>query len=779
MDPDPTHTGADQPRGGVDRWQRFRWWKDLIGDFEVTPVWLSDGRFAFVDRRDERVALVDPAAATVEDFFDSRALNDALAQTTGREPAGLAFESFELAGSDRVVRFSHDGTEWLFDVDRCELEQLSAAQLEAEARAKVRTRPAILPQIGWFPVPEVLSPDGRFIATSDGPDLALRFTEDGETKRLTDDGEELFRWSLSSLSTTGFEPVIWSPNSLSILAAKTDWRHVPTIPYVSWLGRDEAVSLEPYPRAGEPMEVDRFHVIDVTSGRLTPLTLPIDPAQHHIRPVRWIGNDQVMLLAHDHAGDRVMLMLADATSGAAKILVEEPYSIARFGYARGAAIRAALSHEMADPTQFLWMSDRSGWNHLYIYDLDGALVRQVTSGDYPVESVELVDSATETVYFMARVDAERPYDTHLCRVGLDGAGFARLTGETGEHFVQLSPRADCFLDTHSTVDRPHRTDLLDMDGNAIAIMKDRDALRLHSIGWSPPEEFCVKAADGDTDIYGVLFLPPSFDSSKAYPLVECIYAGPQCQAHPNSFELSTRDLLSLPSMVPEGTPRSTFGTRAQALAQLGFVTLVLDGRGTPGRSRDYQQVARGKMGQYEIADHSAAIRQVAASRPWIDLTRVGVCGGSWGGYMAIRALLQGADLYRVGVAAAPVAGHDDNWAGCTPLHGHPDAAPDAYRLGGNLSIADQLTGKLLLIHGSHDKNSPFASSMKLVHAFARAGKPVDLLFLADMGHVPRGWEVPYVYGMEARYLVEHLGPEGVVPADIPLSGEERPGGHAS
>ncbi len=762
---------AENPRNGVNRWQRFRQWQGLIGDFRITPVWMSDGtRFAFVDLENERVAAVDPMTGTVTDLFDPVALNDALARATRhRAPVGLAFATFELADEDGVIRFSYRDTEWLFNVESYELRQIPVARLEAEARAKPGTQPAILPQIGWFPVPEVLSPDGRFIATSDGPDLALRSTQDGRIRRLTDDGEELFRWSLSSLSTSGFAPMLWSPNSRSILAAKTDWRGVPAIPHVSWLGRNETVSLELYPRAGERMEVECFHVIDIMSGRLTPLELPIDPERHHIRPIRWIGDDQIMLMSHDHGGNRAMLILANAATGASSVIVDEPYSIARFGYARGVATGAALRHLVGDGTQFLWMSDRDGWNHVYLYNMDGTVVRQLTSGTYPVESVERLDPVSGTVYFMARADPKRPYDTHLCQVGLNGSDFKILTRDTGEHRVHVSPRIDCFLDMHSTVDRPHRNDLRDMNGDLITTLTSMDTSRLDSIGWTAPQEFCVKAADGSTDIYGVLFFPPNFDPSRTYPVVECIYGGPQCQAHPNSFELSTQDISALPSIVPEVTPRATFGTRAQALAQLGFVTLVLDGRGTPGRSRDFQQIAYGKMGQHEIADHGGAIRQIADTRPWIDLTRVGVCGGSWGGYLTIRALLQGGDLYKVGVASASVAGHDDNWGGCMPLHGEPNVRPDAYRLGNSLDIVDRLTGKLLLIHGTHDKNSPFASAMKLVHAFARAGKAVDTMFLADMGHIPRGWQTLYVQGLEARYLVEHLYPDGIDPDDIPLS----------
>src|SRR5262249_35731249 len=163
------------------------------------------------------------------------------------------------------------------------------------------------------------------------------------------------------------------------------------------------------------------------------------------------------------------------------------------------------------------------------YDWDGTLVRQVTSGEYPVEALEAVDG--DVVYFTARCDQSRPYDTHLCRIALDGTGFKQLTHETGDHQIELAPGRRSVLDTQSAVDRPHRTDVRDLDGTLVTTVQRVDISRLEEIGWTPPQEFCVKAADGETDIYGVMFLPPGFDPTKSYPVFESIYGGPQAQAH--------------------------------------------------------------------------------------------------------------------------------------------------------------------------------------------------------------------------------------------------------
>jgi dipeptidyl-peptidase 4 len=748
-------------QAGAARWRLFGEWGGLMGDLSIEPEWLSDGaRFAFIDRPADRVALVDPSTGRVTDLFERGALSRAIEATTARaEATGVPFDSFRFFGSDHLIRFEYRGLEWLFDTETLALTRIAPTLLKSEASAKPRACLEIRKQIGWTPVPEVPSPDGRFLATTEGPDLAIRAASHAGTERLTDDGEDLFRWSLST--------VRWSPDGGKVLAAKTDWRHVPTIPCVSWLGQNETISFERYPRAGERHETDHFQVIDVISRRRTPLALPIDLERHAVEAIGWLGNDEVILTANDHGGQTLQVLAANVRTGESRLVLQEPYCVSHM---LSPAARQALDHPVRGGEQFLWLSERDGWSHLYLYGWDGTLIRQVTSGAYPVEGLVAVDDAAHVVYFLARPDADRPYDTHFCRIALDGSGFEQLTHDPGDHHVRMAPGFGSFLDTHSAVDRPYRTDLRDAHGVLISTLHRQDVSRLEDVGWTAPEEFCVKAADGCTDLYGVLFRPPGFDPTKKYPVVEAIYGGPQSQVHPNSFELAPPKAFRL-----AGGPRGQavdydawFGYRALRTAQLGFVTLILDARGTPGRSYAFHQLVYGKMGQHEIADHAAAIRELARTKPWMDIDRVGVFGLSWGGYMTLRALLQAPDLYKVGIASASPSGHDDCWGGCTVVHNLPQASPSTYNLGSNLPLADRLAGKLLIIHGTHDTNAPFGSAIKLVDAFARAGKPVDTLFVANMKHVPTGWHAVYINGVQARYLVEHLRPDGIDANAIPL-----------
>ena len=286
-----------------------------------------------------------------------------------------------------------------------------------------------------------------------------------------------------------------------------------------------------------------------------------------------------------------------------------------------------------------------------------------------------------------------------------------------------------------------------MDGSDPMVLAEADISALREIGWRPPEEFVVKAADGETDVHGLMYKPHDFDPSRKYPLIEIIYAGSQMPAVPRRF-------------VP-----SEYGHFAQVLAQLDFVTVVLDAPGTPGRNKAFQDVVYRSIGRNEIPDHVAAIKQIAESRPYMDLDRVGIFGGSWGGYMTVRGMLTAPEFYRVGIASALVADLYDHTLNLEWYVGLPQDNREVYDYASNLLLADQLQGQLLLIHGTLDlNNAPFSSTMKLVDAFIRAGKPFDLLVIPEMAHdAERPDHVKYLNDTRFRYFTEHLHPERVVP----------------
>ena len=289
-----------------------------------------------------------------------------------------------------------------------------------------------------------------------------------------------------------------------------------------------------------------------------------------------------------------------------------------------------------------------------------------------------------------------------------------------------------FVVSHSTPSRPPVTELRRADGSLVRLLSEANVEALDELAWRPPEEFVVKAADGETELHGVLYRPFDFDPEKKYPVIDIIYARHQRSIIPTSFT------------------SNWWGVPAQALAQLGFITFIVEGRGTSERGEAFHNAIYGKVGRVEIEDHVAALRQLAAERPYMDLDRVGIMGNSYGGYAAIRALLIAPDLYRVGVASAP------------PIHpgplflGPPEESEEAYRYASNLNFADRLEGKLLLIHGTADEYYPLSGTLQFIEALIQAKKPYDLMLMPDRGHFNLGGG--YWRETVRRYFQEHLKP---------------------
>jgi dipeptidyl aminopeptidase/acylaminoacyl peptidase len=307
----------------------------------------------------------------------------------------------------------------------------------------------------------------------------------------------------------------------------------------------------------------------------------------------------------------------------------------------------------------------------------------------------------------------------------------------------LSPSKKFFLDTHSSIDRLPTVELRRSDGALVRVLTRGRLRKPEELKWTAPEEFVVKAADGESDLHGVLFKPWDFDPARSYPVVEAIYNGPQTPYVARS--------------IGSAGWTNAEAYHAQALAQLGFVVVMVDGRGTPERGKAFQDVVYRKFGRFEVDDHSAVLRQLRTERPYMDLSRVGIYGGSWGGYFATRALLLAPELYKVGVAAVPA--HPTGWIH-EPYLGPPEENESLYAYAKNETHVDRLQGKLLFITGTSDFWYP--DLMKLLEAFVLAGKPYDLVLFPDgfhnLGLVPGDPSTDYYWDALRRYFQEHLKP---------------------
>ncbi len=508
----------------------------------------------------------------------------------------------------------------------------------------------------------------------------------------------------------------------------------------------------------------QYALIDVTTGRRTPILTDLADGEF-VSVVGWRGEE--VLVHHFDARATVQVLTAvSRVDGTRRTLVTEPITLSGAMFLRRTqARRAAIADDLlADPGQLLWPSDRTGWNHWYVVDLARAgTERQLTHGDFDVEEIVHVDEAAGLVWFIAHADPARPYDAQLCRVRLDGTGQCVLTPESGDHEVSVRPGGAVFLDCWSTVAQPPR-----------CVVRDGEGRLLFELPAPPAADPCpqvrrrevtVKAADRVTDLHAVVYLPPEYDDAGSFPLVDVIYGGPQLPVRPTRFDQSAS------SRSFDGHPVLR-GSQAHALAALGFVTLVLDNTGTPGRGVAFQEAVRRRMGQIEIPDHVAAIRQLAGVLPGVDLDRVGITGRSWGGYLVIRAMLTAPEFFKVGVADAPAADHYDHIGHLAfEIMGFPNENAEGYELGSCLRVADQLAGRLLIAHGTNDLSATLSGSMKLVDAFVKQGRLVDQFFFPEGTHHPRGQRLFYLDALIARYLVAHLGPAGVQPQDVPFVGD--------
>jgi dipeptidyl aminopeptidase/acylaminoacyl peptidase len=490
--------------------------------------------------------------------------------------------------------------------------------------------------------------------------------------------------------------------------------------------------------AGGTLPREELYVLDVGSRRLVSVDVG-DAADRYLCVLGWMPDGSALFfLRVDRDYKRRDLMAADPESGDTRILFTET---AETFVGEPLWISSPPLVILEDGTHFIWSSERDGWQHHYLYRTDGTFVRQLTAGPFFAGGVLTVDESTGWIYFHCLVGAP-PHNAHVCRVHLEGKGFSVITDPAGDHWpVQFSPSKRFFLNTYSTATRPPVTEVRRSDGVLLQTLTQADISALEKqLHWQTPEPFAVKAVDGETDLYGVLYKPFDFDSTERYPVIEYIYGGPFGKVVPPAFWQHPLPL---------------------AWAQLGFIVFSVDGRGTPERSKAFQDVTYGNLGRYEIPDHVAALEQVAADRPYMDLDRVGIVGASFGGYLATRALLLAPDVYNVGVAVCPGADLYVNATALEQYMGLPEDNAEGYAYTSNAPLAEHLKGKLLIIHGTSDVNSPISQTMKMVDALIHAGKPVELIVLPNQDH----WilRAPGPHGEYARdairrYLLEHLKP---------------------
>lgn len=593
---------------------------------------------------------------------------------------------------------------------------------------------------------------------------------------LTQDGARLYsygpRWKLgaepATLDADRYRPtrgsMIWSPDSSKLLVRREDLRGVGVYPLYSSTSNQPVDHSYFYssPGADQIPQYDLF-VVDVAARRSVKVDVP--PTGTVLTPggAQWLqDSQQLRVLSSNRGPSRIVFSAVDAATGQAKpLVVETSKTFVEMGNGGRQTIVAV------SPTgeEIIWFSERDGWGHLYLFGADGKLRNQIDKGENTVAELVRVDFARKLIYFTAMGRAVgNPYDRHLYRIGFDGRGLTALTPEEGDHAIAFAPDGSYFLDTYQSITSPPVTTLRALDGRALMELSRGDLSALRTTGWRPAETFSVKARDGKTDLYGVMYKPSNFDASKLYPIIVNIYPGPFMGSVGANWTFQGGDNIGPRE---QSSPRVTHGEgMSQSLAELGFIVIKLNSLGTAQRSKTMQDYFHGNVIDNGLPDQVAAIHQLAERYPWIDADRAGITGHSGGGFAAAAGMLTHPDTFKVGVAQA--GNHDFRTYGwywgeqyMGPLKTEADR--ERYAQQANASYAANLRGKLMLVHGDMDCNNPPAQTLRLVDALTNAGKDFDLLMVPEAGHqLP-----PYVMRRSWDYFVTNLAKQQV-PASYPV-----------
>lgn len=609
---------------------------------------------------------------------------------------------------------------------------------------------------------EVPSPDGKSVVFL--RDFNLWVRSEGAERQLTFDGsadaeyaanlDYLMRSRLAkTFGLPHMPPVVaWSPDSTKVLSHRTNQRGVRKVHLIDSLpnggGASELVTVRaPFPN-DEVLPVAEMVVIDVASGIV--VRADADPlAMSVISPITqrwaWWAADAVYYLNRTRDMHELSLHRLDPSTGEVTRMLAESGET-RVDPAQEMTQRPMV-HVLSDGNEVLWYSQRDGWGHLYLYE-KGDLRHQLTSGEWAVQQILRVDEDARVVYFVASgFVAEDPYRRSVCRVGFDGSGFRRITDDDFDHVVRISENEAYFVDSASTVDTPPVIVVRDWDGTVLVELERADISRLLATGWTLPVPFKVKADDGVTDIYGKLHLPHDFDPAKRYPVLDHPYPSPHHRRGSAAFDPGF-DYLD-----------------ADAIAALGFVVMAVDGRGTGGRDKAFHDASYGRVSDLHLVDHVAALRQLAQTRPWMDLDRAGAFGISGGGHATVRAMLDFPEVFKVGVAEA--GNHDNRYyiAGWSETYDGPVGAAD-YGRASNVDIADRLRGKLLLVHGGMDDNVSPQLTLRLVERLIQLDKDFEMLVVPGAEHLFFGYE-HHINRRKWDFLMRHL--LGVEPPSYRLT----------
>lgn len=662
------------------------------GEFAGAPIWAPDGN-SFAYRQGDNIMLYSVATKQSRQLLSLKPLTEAAIKPPAAERfnwqnRGVHEEAIQWmpSGQDLLIETGRDLFLWHRSTGKHE-------QLTATAAEEHDPKP---------------SPDGRYVAFRRNHDLYTIDLASRTETRLTANGSDTLRnaeldWVYPEELGLG-TAYWWSPDSHSIAYLQFDVSREPLYPQVD-LGKYRAVfEPERYPQAGDPNADVALGVVPATGGPTRWMDVGATRYQYLIARVKWMPDSRHVAVERlTRVQDRLELIAADITSGESRLILREtdPYWI-------------NISNDLRfldDGKRFLWSSERDGYRHLYLYTMDGRQLRQITDGPWEVRGVAGFDARTDRVFYLS--SEASPLETNLYSIRLNGKDKIRLTTEKGSHSVSMSPATYYFVDTCSTRETPPRKVLRTDRGAEHAVLREPDRSLTDEYQIVPSEVVTIRAADGRTDLYGLLTRPAGFAPGRRYPAVVLVYGGPGAQSVVNTWRGLGME---------------------QLLAQQGYVVWELDNRGSTGRGHLFEIPIYHQMGVVELADQKAGVDYLT-SLGFVDPERIGIYGWSYGGFMTLNSMLNVAGTFRAGIAGAPVtyfANYDTIYT--ERYMGLPAVDPEGYKKTDLPLSAANLKGNLLILHNLQDDNVLFQNTLQMADALEKAGRKFDMLIYPQKAH---------------------------------------------
>ena len=689
---------------------------------DVVPHWINKSDAFWYIRNTEKgkeYVKVDASDSKRIPLFNHEKLSAALSELSGKEvePYALSLNSVLFNERQDTLRFIFDGKHWAYS--------LKKNRLISEGNVK----PAA-PQPHWMVVDDekngspVTSPDGKYVAFIKNDNVYVREISTGKEKQLSIDG---------TLSNYYSSYIQWSPDSKSVVSCRIRPIEKRYVYYVESSPSDQLqpkLHKQEYAKPGDELRFKVPCIFNVETGKALIPSTELFSHQYELLGPSWNDDSKAVTFEYNERGHKVYRVLEmSATDGSVRTLIEEKEE-KYVNYPR------IYRNYLSDGKRIIWSSERDNYNHLYMYDrATGKPTHQITKGEWYVRGVQYVDEQNEEIYFSANGmnKNEDPYLIHYYKINFDGTGMVELTPEEGMHKCWFSADYKYLVDVYSKVDQAPVAVLRNASNGKICMnLEKADISALVENGWKAPEVFSAKGRDGKTDVWGIIYRPSNFDSSKKYPIVEYIYSGPGDQYVPKTF--------------------SSYNWWMTSLAELGFIVVQVDGMTTSFRSKEFEEVCYKNLKDAGLPDHIAWIKAAAKKYPYMDIDRVGIFGCSAGGQESTGAVLFHPEFYK---AAYSACGCHDNrmdkiWWNELWM-GYP--VDESYSACSNVDNAHLLTRPLMLVVGEMDDNVDPASTMQVVNALIKAGKDFELVVIPGARHT-----MGDDFGEHKRYdfFVKHL-----------------------